>query len=52
MSYRALFFTRKKITRGVEHRFRKFQVSKLPTYVETKLPTIKKTVEVEEIVEP
>ena len=45
MSYRNIFFEYKKTSRELNHRFRKFQKSKLPTYVITKPKT--KIIEVE-----
>ena len=47
MSYRTMFLDYKKSSRELNHRFRKFQKSKLPSYVETKPPTKKILVEVE-----
>lgn len=41
MSYRNLFFEYKKSSRDLNHRFRKFQMSKLPTYVQGSKPKTK-----------
>jgi hypothetical protein len=45
MSYRSLLYTARGISREVNHRFRKFQKSKLPTVVLT--PAKTKIIEVE-----
>ena len=47
MSYRNLFFAAKKANPSTEHRFRKFQKSKLKSHVSTPAKKIKKLVEVE-----
>lgn len=39
MSYRKLLYTKRGISREVNHRFRKFQKSKLPPKVSTKRKT-------------
>ena len=46
MSYRSLLYTSKSITRDLNHRFRKFQKSRLPSKTETKPKTILVEVEV------
>ena len=51
MSYRNIFLVAKKIDRSLDHRFRKFQKSKLPVKVSTPAKKIKKLVEVEVEVE-
>ena len=51
MSYRSIFLAVKKVSRSTDHRFRKFQKSKLPVKVSTPAKKIKKLVEVEVEVE-
>jgi hypothetical protein len=36
MSYRNIMFSIRKTSRDINHKFRKFQKSKLPMYMETK----------------
>ena len=48
MSYRNIMFTVNKTSRTRDHKWRKFQKSKLPTVVLTKPKKVLKLVEVEE----
>ena len=49
MSYRNIMFTLRKTNREINHKWRKFQKSKLPSKVQTKPKTVMKLVEVEAV---
>lgn len=48
MNYRKVWFTATATSRDMNHRFRKFQKSKLPTVVRTKPKMVMKLVEVKD----